>query len=77
MSNPRQTSLFQTSKQQEPKCRRIDRENREAARIILSEVRYQGGLMEEWAKRVIDRRETSGRLPGMGLRGPLPLPPHQ
>jgi hypothetical protein len=53
MSNPRQPSLFQTSKQQETKCRRIDRENREAARIILSEVRYQGGLMEEWARRML------------------------
>jgi hypothetical protein len=53
MSNPRQPSLFQTSKQQETKCRRIDRENREAARIILSEVRYQGGLMEEWARRIV------------------------
>jgi hypothetical protein len=56
MSNPRQPSLFQTSKQQETKCRRIDRENREAARIILSEVRYQGGLMEEWALAIMRPR---------------------
>jgi hypothetical protein len=46
-----QQPLFQTGKQRELKVREIDRVNLQAARIILE--RRQGGLMEEWARAVL------------------------
>ena len=46
-----QQPLFHTSKQRESKVQEIDRQNLQAAQIILEQ--QQGGLMEEWARAVL------------------------
>ena len=51
-----QQPLFRTTKQQESKVRQIDRQNLQAARIILEQ--HQGGLMEEWARRIVTPRPS-------------------
>jgi hypothetical protein len=45
-----QQPLFRTSKQRESKVYEINRQNLQAARIILQQ--HPGGLMEEWARLV-------------------------
>jgi hypothetical protein len=63
-----QQPLFRTGKQRESKLREIDRQNLQAARIILEQ--HQGGLMEEWALRILNGGPHSvtdmstGRQPG-------------
>jgi len=41
---PHQQTLFRTTKERESKINQIERQNRLAARIILSDAKYAGGL---------------------------------
>jgi hypothetical protein len=58
-----QPSLFRTGKQRESKLHEIDRQNLQAARIILEQ--QLGGLMEEWARRIVTPQ--SSREPGASV----------
>jgi hypothetical protein len=51
MERPYQKPLFRTGRQRDSKLREIDRQNLQAARIILQQ--HPGGLMEEWARRLV------------------------
>lgn len=63
---PHQPQLFETTRERDTQIQRIDRQNQAAARIILEDARYRGGLMEEWARSIIAGRSTGiyGILPG-------------
>jgi hypothetical protein len=51
-----QPSLFLTGKQRESKLHEINRQNLQAARIILEQ--QVGGLMEEWARMIVEPRRV-------------------
>lgn len=59
-----QTSLFHTGKERESKLREMDRKNQQAARIILEQ--GPGGLMGEWAHRVLAIDSGAKRPPPIG-----------
>ena len=66
MERAQQQSLFRTGKDRESKVRQIDRVNQHAAWIILDQ--RQGGLMEEWARAVLDvSPSASGQRSGQSL----------
>jgi hypothetical protein len=60
---PHQQTLFRTTKERESKINQIERQNRLAARIILSDAKYAGGLMEQWAQLVLSPRGLSPNEP--------------
>jgi hypothetical protein len=63
-----QQSLFRTGKKREAKVRQIDRQNQQAARIILEQ--HPGGLMEEWARQILAKELSRSAIPPENLVTP-------